>query len=77
MKKPYYAGRGVTLYHGDALRLLGQLEVPKIAAVITDPPPLPLRSPDKVPMTRDVRVELALRNSLDDATPVGPTEKYI
>ena len=36
MKAPYYQSGGVTLYHGDCLEILPDL--PKVDAVITDPP---------------------------------------
>jgi site-specific DNA-methyltransferase (adenine-specific) len=35
--KPYYDDRTVTIYHGDSLHILADLEVP-VDAVITDPP---------------------------------------
>lgn len=36
--KPYYADESVTLYHGDALAVLADLETASVDAVITDPP---------------------------------------
>jgi DNA modification methylase len=36
--KPYYADRYATLYHGDALEVLPELDLHGIAACITDPP---------------------------------------
>ena len=36
--KPYFSGGGVTLYHGDALEIMGGLGLKDVAAVITDPP---------------------------------------
>lgn len=35
---PYYEDESVTLYHGDALRVLDQLPSASVAAIITDPP---------------------------------------
>lgn len=36
--KPYYDEGGITIYHGDCLKVLSELEAGKIDAVITDPP---------------------------------------
>ncbi len=38
MINPYFEGKGITLYHGDALVILQQLQSDSIDAVITDPP---------------------------------------
>ncbi len=36
--KPYYEREGITIYHGDCLEILPQLEAGSINAVVTDPP---------------------------------------
>ena len=38
MIEPYYSDDSCTIYHGDALEVLAEIEVPPIDAVITDPP---------------------------------------
>jgi DNA modification methylase len=35
---PYYQDDAVTLYHGDCLEVLTRLQLPQLAAIITDPP---------------------------------------
>jgi len=37
-RKPYYQWRGITLYHGDSLEILPQLEAETFDLVLTDPP---------------------------------------
>lgn len=36
--KPYYSDDAVTLYQGDCLDVLSRIELPKIAAIVMDPP---------------------------------------
>lgn len=36
--KPYYADESVTLYHGDCLKVLSEVDDLNLAAVVTDPP---------------------------------------
>lgn len=36
--KPYYEDEKVTIYHGDSLDILGDMEPATVAAVVTDPP---------------------------------------
>ncbi len=35
--KPYYEADGITIYHGDALEVMGSIEI-SVDAVLTDPP---------------------------------------
>lgn len=36
--KPYYDEGGITIYHGDCLEVVSQLEAESVKAVVTDPP---------------------------------------
>lgn len=36
--KPYYEADGITIYHGDTLNVLRDVETPAIAALVSDPP---------------------------------------
>lgn len=36
--KPYYVDESVTLYHGDALKILPEIDTSNVDAVVTDPP---------------------------------------
>lgn len=38
MSEPYYSDDHVTIYHGDTLDLLAELEIISVDAVVTDPP---------------------------------------
>jgi hypothetical protein len=38
MSTPYYADEYVTLYHGNSLAIMAELETGKIGGVIADPP---------------------------------------